>query len=46
MANKAITMSKLRLVLKHYYLGTGTKTIADTTGVSLNSVKKYIAQTR
>jgi transposase len=44
MANKTITMSKLRQVLKHHFQGTGSKTIANTTGVSRNTVKKYLAQ--
>ena len=46
MANKAITMSKLRQVLKYFFQGIGTKTISNTTGVSRNTVKKYLAQSR
>jgi len=46
MANKAITMSKLRQVLKYFFQGIGTKTISNTTGVARNTVKKYLAQSR
>ncbi len=42
MANKNIDMSKLRQVLKHYSHKQGTRTIRDLTGVSRNTVKKYI----
>ncbi|MCX6276123.1 MAG: hypothetical protein NTV09_13050 [Bacteroidetes bacterium] len=44
MANKNIDMSKLRQILKHYSHHQGTRTIRDLTGVSRNTVKKYIAQ--
>ena len=44
MANQNIDMSKLRQILKHYSHHQGTRTIRDLTGVSRNTVKKYIAQ--
>jgi transposase len=44
MANQNIDMSKLRQILKHYSHKQGTRTIRDLTGVSRNTVKKYIAQ--
>ncbi|MBL0340808.1 MAG: IS21 family transposase [Bacteroidetes bacterium] len=44
MANQNIDMSKLRQILKHYMHHQGTRTIRDLTGVSRNTVKKYIAQ--
>ncbi len=43
MANQNINMSKLRQILKHYSHKQGTRTIRDLTGVSRNTVKKYIA---
>ena len=43
MANQNIDMSKLRQILKHYSHKQGTRTIRDLTGVSRNTVKKYIA---
>jgi transposase len=39
-------MSKLRQVLKLYFMGMGTKSISNTTGVSRNTVKKYLVQAR
>jgi transposase len=39
-------MSKLRQILKLHFQGLGTKKIANTTGVSRNTIKKYLAQTR
>jgi transposase len=44
MANQNIDMSKLRQIIKHYCHKQGTRTIRDLTGVSRNTVKKYIAQ--
>ena len=44
MANQNINMSKLRQILKHYAHKQGTRTIRDLTGVSRNTVKKYITQ--
>ena len=44
MANQNIDMSKLRQILKHYSHKQGTRTIRDLTGVSRNTVKKYITQ--
>jgi transposase len=44
MANKNIDMSKLRQILKLYLQHQGTRTIRDLTGISRNTVKKYIAQ--
>jgi transposase len=43
MANQNIEMSKLRQILKQYSYKQGTRTIGDMTGVSRNTVKKYIA---
>ena len=44
MANQNIDMSKLRQILKHYSHKQGTRTIRDLTGVSRNTIKKYISQ--
>jgi transposase len=44
MANQNITMSKLRQIIKLYCQHTGTRKISDITGVSRNTVKKYIKQ--
>ena len=44
MANQNIEMSKLRQIIKHYIHKQGTRTIRDLTGVSRNTVKKYIAR--
>ena len=42
MANKPITMSKLRQILRLYSHQKGTKFISGQTGVARNTVKKYI----
>lgn len=42
MANKTIDMSKLRQILRHYAQGKGKKQISLLTGVSRNTIKKYI----
>lgn len=42
MANKAISMSKVRQILKFYSKGIGKKKIAVRLGVSKNTVKLYI----
>lgn len=44
MANQNIEMSKLRQIIKHYTHKQGTRTIRDLTGVSRNTIKKYIAR--
>lgn len=44
MANQNIEMSKLRQIIKHYTHRQGSRTISDLTGVSRNTVKKYIAR--
>jgi transposase len=44
MANQNITMSKLRQIIKLYCQHTGTRKISDMTGVSRNTVKKYVRQ--
>lgn len=44
MANQNITMSKLRQIIKHFCHHQGTRTIRDLTGVSRNTIKKYITQ--
>ena len=46
MANNPIHMSKLRHVLKLYCHGTTTLQISTTTGISRNTIKKYIAVLR
>ncbi len=46
MANKNINMSKLRQIIKLYCQRQGTRTISNITGVSRNTVKKYISQFR
>jgi transposase len=46
MANKNIEMSKLRQIIKLYSQHQGTRTISDITGISRNTVKKYLAQYR
>ena len=43
MANKNIEMSKLRQIIKLYSQRKGTRTISEITGVSRNTVKKYLA---
>lgn len=42
MANKTISMSKLRLILKLHCQGEGKKSIVRTIGVSRNTVRTYI----
>lgn len=44
MANKNIEMSKLRQIIKLYCQHQGTRVISEMTGVSRNSIKKYIAE--
>ena len=46
MANKNITMSKLRQILKMYSYHTGTRTISERTGVSRSTVIKYLERYR
>lgn len=42
MANKTITMNKVRQIIRLYTQAKGTKWISKHTGVSRNTVKKYI----
>ncbi len=42
MAGKAITMSKLKQIIRLRQNGTGLKTIATAVGISKNTVKKYL----
>jgi transposase len=42
MANKTISMSKLKQIIKLYCQGTGKKTIGKTLGTSRNTVKTYV----
>jgi len=42
MANKPITMNKIRQIIRLYTQAKGTKWISNHTGVSRNTVKKYI----
>ena len=44
MANKIINMGKLRQIIKLYCQHMGTRKISEATGVSRNTVKKYIRQ--
>ncbi len=44
MANQNIKMSKLRQIIKYYTHKQGTRTIRDLTGVSRNTIKKYIVR--
>ncbi len=44
MSNKAIDMFKIRQLLRLYTEGKGTKFISRTTGISRNTVKKYLLQ--
>ena len=44
MANQLINMSKLRQIIKLYCQHMGTRKISEATGVSRNTVKKYIKQ--
>ena len=46
MANKNITMSKLRQILKMYSYHTGTRTISERTGVSRSTIIKYLERYR
>lgn len=46
MANQCINMSKLRQIIKLYCQRDGTRKISEATGVSRNTVKKYIRQFR
>ena len=46
MANKNITMSKLRQILKIYSFHTGTRTISERTGVSRSTIIKYLERYR
>ena len=43
MANKTISMSKVRQIIKLYSKGIGKKKIAIRLGVSKNTVKHYVA---
>ena len=42
MANKTISMMKVRQILKLYYQALGKKKIAERLGISKNTVKHYI----
>ena len=42
MANKSITMNKLRTIIRLYDVQTGLKTISVMARTSRNTVKKYI----
>ena len=42
MANKPITMSKIRQILRQHTQGVGSRSISNRSGVSRNTVKKYI----
>jgi len=42
MANKPISMSKIRQIVKLHARGTGKRTIARTLGMSKNTVKVYL----
>jgi transposase len=42
MANKAISMSKVRQIIKLYSQGIGKKKIATRLAVSKNTVKEYV----
>src|SRR3989344_2562334 len=44
MANKTIIMSKIRQILRMHCQGQGKKHISRITGVSRNTLKKYLAQ--
>lgn len=44
MANKTIHMTKVRLILRHYTQGAGSKQISKLTGVSRNTGKRYVRQ--
>jgi hypothetical protein len=42
MANKPITMNKIKQIIKSYAQGRGTKQISSLTGVARNTVKEYL----
>ena len=42
MANKSISMSKIRHLLQLYIQGRSKKLISDQTGIARNTLKKYI----
>lgn len=44
MANKTIHMTKVRQILRHHTQGAGSKQISKLTGVSRNTVKRYVRQ--
>jgi transposase len=44
MANKPINMLKLRQILRYYTQGTSKKQISEITGVSRNTLKRYISR--
>jgi transposase len=44
MANKPITMLRLRQVLRYFTQGTSKKQISEITGVARNTVKRYIGR--
>ena len=44
MANEKLTMSKIRQLLRLHTQGKGKRSISELTGISRNSVKKYIKQ--
>ena len=46
MANKNITMSKIRQILKMYSYHTGTRKISERTGLSRTTVIKYLERYR
>lgn len=44
MANKPITMLRLRQILRHFTQGTSKKQISEITGVARNTVKRYLSR--
>jgi len=44
MSNKTIDMFKIRQILQLYSAGRGSKFISKTTGMSRNTIKKYLVQ--
>lgn len=42
MPNKAITMTRLRTIIRLYTQGVGLRTIAGVSGISRNTLKKYL----
>src|SRR4030095_7620837 len=44
MANKSIIMSKLRQLFNYHFQGLGTKRIKLMTGISRNTIKRYLRQ--